>query len=58
MLVLLLFSIFPSNRFSIASNMVDFFGYLLTNKRKTAIIDDFSLFWAFLAIFHSVLRND
>ena len=43
MLVLLLFSIFPNNKLSIASNMVDFYWLLV----KTTIFDDFRLFWAF-----------
>ena len=48
MLVLLLFSTLLDTKLSIANNNTSIsFGYSLTNKRKTAIFDDFRLFWAF-----------
>ena len=39
------------DKFSIASNAVVFIGYLLSNYLKTAIFDDFGLFWAFFGHF-------
>ena len=51
MLVLLLFSMPPNITLLIISSMSISIGYSLTNKRKTAIFDDFRLIWAFFGHF-------